>query len=141
MKYLIERSLYKLFLACTFIVVTGVIICSMETRVEAFRRVAQEDAGTAIANTCAALLDSCARNPVLCGFGASTNTVLVDYYNEFVKDIMSLNLNPASTDLALAEGIIKAALIEAVARNPSLQSDLETIAANCNNDIESILSH
>lgn len=146
MKYLIERSSDKLLFVTLIFVLIGFIVVGMDTKVVASSHVeqskaAQEDAATAIANACASLISSCARNPVLCAFGSSTTTTLLDYYDDFVNDIMSLKLNPNITDLALAKSIIEASLIGSVAQNPGLKTDLEGLAANCNNDIESIGSH
>ncbi len=132
------KPLNKLFFVFSMIILIGFIVGSMATRVESFHTV-QEDAATAIANTCAALLESCARNPELCvATETSPSTILVDLYNDAVDEIMALNLESASDDIALAKGIIKASLITALARQPELQEDLEGLEAICNEDIEAL---
>lgn len=138
MKYMMTKSLNKLFFVFSIIVLIGFIISSMATRVESFHTV-QEDAATAIANTCAALIESCARQPALCGLTETpVSTILVDLYNDAVDEIMALNLESTPDDIALAKGIMKASLITAVARQPELQGEFEGLEAICNEDIEAL---
>jgi len=144
MKYMMTISLNKLFFIFSIIVLIGFITSSMATRVESFHTV-QEDAATAIANTCAALIESCARQPALCGLTEPpeppeppVSPILVDLYNDAVGEIMALNLEYTLDDIALAKGIMKASLITAVARQPELQEELVGLEAMCNEDIEAL---
>ena len=136
MKDLMTRSLNKLFLAISFIALIGFVDA---TRVESRGEVEQVDAATAIANVCSALLEGCGRSPALCGLTDNPeSTKIIDLYNEAVGDIKALNLESSPNDLALAKGIIRAALITAVARNLSVQAGLEQIEAMCNEDIDAL---
>jgi len=138
MTYIITKSLKKLFLVFSIIVLIGFIVGSVATRVESFHAV-QEDAATAISHTCAALLESCARQPALCGLTETpVSTLLVDLYNDTADEIMAMNLESAPTDIALAKGITRAALITALARQPELQEELEGLEVICNEDIEAL---
>lgn len=141
MKYMMTKPLNKLFLAFSIIMLTGLIVGSTTSRVESSHSL-QEDAATAIAHTCGALIESCARQPSLCGLTDNPdNTILVDLYNDAVDEIMALSLNFPPDDIALAKGIMKASLIAAVARQPELREGLEGIEAICNEDIEALESN
>ena len=138
MKKMMTKSLNKLFFAISIVVVLSFTVGSIDAR-ESSLIIKQEDAATAIANTCAALIESCARQPELCIVTeTSPSTLLVDIYNEAAADIMALNLESAPNDIALAKGILKASLITALARQPELQGDLEELEALCNEDIETL---
>lgn len=139
MRSVIARSLSRLFLVLSIFILIGFIVSFMPQRVESQRIVFQENAATSIATVCESLLEGCARNPSLCNLSTTGgNTIVLDLYNEAIDDIMALNLESFPTDIALAKGTIKAALITAVARNPSLQTQLFLIEAICNDDIEAL---
>jgi len=136
MANLARRTLNKLFLALSFIVVVSFVGAE---RVESIGAVDQKDAATAIANVCAALIEGCGRNPPVYGFPDDVdNSIPVNIYNETVSDIMALNLETFPDDIALAKGIISAALITAVARNSSAQALVEQIKAICDEDIDAL---
>lgn len=131
-----RRTLNKLFLALSFIVVVSFVGAE---RVESIGTVDQKDAATAIATVCAALLEGCTRTPQNCGLSDTPeSTILVDIYEDAVGDIMALNLESFPDDIALAKGMISAALLTGAARQPELQGDLEQIAAMCNEDIDAL---
>ncbi len=129
----------KLYLFLPIAVFTVFVVSSISTRAESSHISVQEDAATGIALTCAALLEGCARQPALCGLTETPESeLLIDIYNDAADDIKSLNLESSPDDIATAKGIIHAALITAVARQPELQEELQDITASCNDDIESL---
>jgi F0F1-type ATP synthase membrane subunit c/vacuolar-type H+-ATPase subunit K len=136
MASLMRGSLNKLFLALSFILLVSFVGAE---RVESIGGADQKDAATAIANVCAALIEGCGRNPSVCGLPDDLDTSIpVNIYHETVSDIMALNLEAFPDDIALAKGIISAAYIFALARNPSIQAGLEQIKAICNEDIDAL---
>ncbi len=138
MKSMMTKSFNKLFFLISLVVLMGLTVGSIDTT-EGASKVKQEDAPTAIATTCSALIESCARQPTLCGIDDTpTSTLLIDLYSEAVEDILALNIEPDPDDIALARGIIKAALITSVARQPEFQEDLMELEALCNQDIDAL---
>ena len=135
MKYLMSRSLNILFLALSF---AALISLTGAVRVESIGTVKQEDAATAIANVCTALLEACGRQPEICAFAPPDNTLLIDLYNDAVGDILALDLESNPNDIALAKGIINAALISAVARQPIEKIRLEQVKSICDGDIDAL---
>ncbi len=131
MKNMITRSFNKLFFLVSIVVVLSFSGGSMDA-IGQFSNTTQKDAPTAIATTCSALLEACARQPEIC------DDLLLGLYNETVSDIMDLNLESSADDIAVAKGIIKSALITSLARQPALEEDLREIETLCNEDIEDL---
>lgn len=131
MKNMITRSFQKLFFLVSIVVVISFSGGGTDA-IGQFSNTTQKDAPTAIATTCSALLESCARQPSLC------DDLLLGLYNGAVSDIMALNLESSADDIAVAKGIIKSALITSLSRQPALEDDLKEIEALCNEDIEGL---
>jgi len=137
MKNMITKSFGRSAVIFSVLILICALMDSPVTQGQ-IRQVSQEDAATAIATTCAALLESCARQPSLCDLTDPANMVLIDLYGDAVEDIMALNLESNPDDIAIARGITRAALILGVGRQPSLKGDLENIEAICLQDIDSL---
>ena len=137
MKNIFTKSLTRLGFLLLSILLVSFLVSSLPPRVESQIIIEQEDAATAIATVCSSLIEGCARNPSLC-FGDPGTMVLVDKYNDAVDDILLLELESNPTDIALAIGIVRSALITAIARNPSISEDLTDLESICLEDIESL---
>ena len=137
MKNMITKSFGKSVVIFSVLILICAFMDSPDTRGQ-LRQVSQEDAATAIATICAALLENCARQPSLCDLTDPANMVLINLYGDGVEDIMALNLESNPDDIAIARGITRAALIIGVGRQPELKEDLEDIEAICLQDIDSL---
>lgn len=139
MKNMITKSFGKSVVIFSVLILICAFMDSPDTRGQ-LRQVSQEDAATAIATICAALIEGCARQPGICGLvdGPDASTLLVDVYNDSVSGILALNLESNPDDIAIARGIMKAALITSVARQPEFIEELESIEALCLQDIDSL---
>ena len=91
---------------------------------------------TGIGEVCAGLLTAYARNPSLDPDGPPTYPQsLTELYQETVRTIKDLHYHTLG-DKTLALGLITGAVLEAVARNPSLIEEFEKRITMCLADLE-----
>ncbi len=91
----------------------------------------QKNSATAIANVCANLIESTSAN--------ETDEQLLAVYRDSVEQIMKLDLPDGSSDLPVAIGTIRSALITITARASEEVSEIaENLASICEEDINEL---
>ena len=92
----------------------------------------QEGPARGIALACAAAMEGIARNP-------SAEEDILEALSDGVDAIKGLRTRVSRGEAGEAFGIIAAALIANVARQPEVREDLEDLASNCIADVRSLL--
>jgi F0F1-type ATP synthase membrane subunit c/vacuolar-type H+-ATPase subunit K len=127
---LIKNLLEKSILICSLIAL--LVGISGNTVANARFLITQEGPARGIALACAAALEGIARNP-------DADEVILEELSGAVSAIKALRTRVSRGEVGEASGIIAAALIANVARQPSAQEELEDLASDCIADLRSLL--
>ena len=135
MKYTLKGSLTKNKLARSILIcslIASLMCISGNSVANARLLIIQEGPARGIALACAAAMEGIARNP-------SAEEDILEALSDGVDAIKGLRTRVSRGEAGEAFGIIAAALIANVARQPEVREDLEDLASNCIADVRSLL--
>ena len=135
MTHMITKSLNKLFLVLSIIVLTGFISASSVTMANAasYGKSNRTESGHAIGigTACAEALAGIARQP-------EAEDKILEVYNSGADAIIALGGRVSRGEIGEAIGLIKGAEAEGVARQPEAEDKLASLAAICLEDLNSL---
>ncbi len=130
MKDSLKNSLEQSIVVCSLLVL--LVSISGNSVANARLLIPQEGPARGIALACAAALEGIGRNP-------DADEVILEELSGAVSAIKALGTRVSRGEVGEASGMISAALIANVARQPEAQEELEALASDCIADVRSLL--